>query len=61
MTAAERALASVPQTAHEYGVSKTALYSWIERGDVPAQCYVRLGGRLHVRRKAFAAFMAGAA
>ena len=55
----ERPLASVQEAAREHGLGKTAVYSWIARGDVPAVCYLRLGGRLYIRRRAFAEFVNG--
>ncbi|MGI8424175.1 MAG: helix-turn-helix transcriptional regulator [Chloroflexota bacterium] len=59
MTPGERPLESVPLTARRHGLSVTSLYRWISSGDVPARCYVRLGGRLHCRRLAFTRWIEG--
>lgn len=56
-TPPERPLCSLPAAAREVGISHTTLYRWLNEGSIPATCVVKLGGRIHIRRGPFLAFI----
>jgi len=54
---AQRPLLSVPQAAALLGISVTAAYRWLERGELPGAVHV--GGRWWVRRRVLEAWLHG--
>ncbi len=54
---ADRPLLTVPQAAVHLGISESAAYRWLDRGELPGAVHV--GGRWWVRRRVLLAWLEG--